>query len=73
MSIDRAFVTSLERYLDDEAGEYTPAYADRVLAQTATTRQRPWWSSPERWFPMDLTVRPTPFLFRRSWAPGVAS
>jgi len=57
MSVDRAFVTSLERYLDDEAGDFTPAYADRVIERTAATRQRAWWSSPERWLPMDLTMR----------------
>src|SRR5262245_18083114 len=57
MSVDRSFVNAVERYLDEEAGDFTPAYADRVLAQTATTRQRSWWSSPERWLPMDLTMR----------------
>ena len=34
-----------------------PITSGEVVAQTAVTRQRPWWSSLERWLPMDLTTR----------------
>ena len=65
MSVDRGFLDELERYLDDEAGDYTPAYVDRIIARTKHVRQRPGWSSLERWLPMDLTLRPAPFMVPR--------
>ena len=38
-------------------GTASPGYLDEVLASTARAPQRPWWSSPERWLPVDLTMR----------------
>jgi dipeptidyl aminopeptidase/acylaminoacyl peptidase len=36
------------------AGPY-PEYIDEVVATTARHRQRPTWTFPERWLPMDIT------------------
>jgi Tol biopolymer transport system component len=46
--------------MDDIAGSRPLDYLDDVFRQTARTRQRPRWSFPERWLPMDTTLaRPT--------------
>jgi len=37
---------------------------EEVLLQTARTRQRPAWTFPERWLPMDITARPILFSNR---------
>jgi WD40-like Beta Propeller Repeat len=39
----------------------TPDYRDDLLRQTARTRQRPAWSLPTRWIPMDVATRRLPF------------
>jgi hypothetical protein len=48
----------------DEAGRGAPDYLDEILARTTRTRQRPAWSSLERWLPVQLTysgrTRPIP-------------
>jgi hypothetical protein len=41
--------------LDREVGRGSPDYLADILSRTATTRQRPAWSSIERWLPVDLT------------------
>jgi len=55
-------------WLDQQAGRGAPAYLDEVLATTSRTRQRPAWSSLERWLPVDLTlnqrIRPVFPVFR---------
>ncbi len=38
----------------------TPDYRDELFEQTATHRQRPAWTFPERWIPMDLAARRLP-------------
>ncbi len=44
-----------------------PDYVDDVLGRTARTRQRPAWTSPERWIPVaDITQRPA-FVPRLPW------
>jgi Tol biopolymer transport system component len=59
MSADRRFERALPGILADlgagQIDDYSP-----LLARTARTRQRPAWSFPERWLPMDLAVRPVP-------------
>src|ERR1044071_1736131 len=46
--------------MDALAGSRPLDYLDDVFRQTARTRQRPRWSFPERWLPMDTTLaRPT--------------
>jgi hypothetical protein len=42
-------------WLDDQAGRGAPEYLDEILARTTRTRQRPAWSSLERWLPVQLT------------------
>jgi WD40 repeat protein len=42
-------------WLDEQAGHGAPDYLDEILARTTRTRQRPAWSSLERWLPMQLT------------------
>jgi Tol biopolymer transport system component len=39
-----------------------PDYRDDLLRSTAATRQRPVWSFPTRWLPMDLTMRRVPVV-----------
>lgn len=47
-------------WLDEHAGHRTPDYLDEVLARTTRTRQRPAWSSLERFLPMQTTLRFVP-------------
>jgi hypothetical protein len=58
----------VSNWLVDQVGRGAPGYLDEILARTSTTRQRPTWSSLERWLPVQLTIsqrlRPMPPLFR---------
>jgi Tol biopolymer transport system component len=49
------FELRLSRWLDAAAGPTRADYLGKVLARTAASRQRPAWSSLERWFPMATT------------------
>lgn len=60
MTPDDRFGTKLSAWLQEEAGHRVPSHLAEVLVQTAGTRQRPWWSSPERWLPMDFAARTSP-------------
>jgi Tol biopolymer transport system component len=53
----------LSDWLDDQAGRGAPDYVDEILVRTIRTRQRPSWSSLERWLPVQLTFtsRVAPF------------
>ena len=42
-------------WLDEQAGRGAPDYLDEILARTTRTRQRPAWSSLERWLPVQMT------------------
>ncbi|HEY8800718.1 MAG TPA: hypothetical protein VIM20_08980, partial [Candidatus Limnocylindrales bacterium] len=42
-------------WLDDQVGRGAPDYLDGILARTTRTRQRPAWSSLERWLPVQMT------------------
>jgi Tol biopolymer transport system component len=60
-------MTSPQRFERDLSGLLTdlyvgalPDYRDDLLRSTAATRQRPAWSFPTRWLPMDLTMRRVP-------------
>jgi WD40-like Beta Propeller Repeat len=55
MTVDR-FEGQLPDILVELALPRTPDYIDDILSQTARTRQRPGWTFPERWLPMDLAV-----------------
>ena len=66
------FDRTLFDWLDEQAGRGTPTYLDDVLARTTRTRQRPAWSSLERWLPMQTTLRLTPAP-RMAWLLVVAA
>ena len=53
MTSNRTFGQDLSAWLHDDAAGRVPDHLDELLVRTAGTRQRPWWSSPQRWFPMD--------------------
>ncbi len=61
-----------ERRLPDLMAELSPPrvpdYFDDMLKTSAHTRQRPSWASLERWLPVEITARPTPFGLP-SWRP----
>jgi WD40 repeat protein len=48
-------------FLDREAGRGSPDYLDDILSRTARTRQRPAWTSIERWLPVDLSTHQSVF------------
>ncbi len=58
MTLNDGFERTVSDWLDEQAGRGAPGYLDDVLARTTRTRQRPAWSSLERWLPMDLTAQP---------------
>ncbi|HEX6868995.1 MAG TPA: hypothetical protein VF119_09330 [Candidatus Limnocylindrales bacterium] len=64
MTTNESFDRRLADWLHEEAEHRVPDHLDAVLVRTVATRQRPWWSSPERWLPMDLTT-PRPALVGR--------
>lgn len=55
-TVDR-FERTVTEWLHEDAGHHLPDHLGEVLATTATTRQRPAWSSLERWLPLDTIVR----------------
>jgi hypothetical protein len=48
-------------FLDREAGHGSPDYLDDILSRTARTRQRPAWTSIERWLPVDISTHRSVF------------
>jgi hypothetical protein len=56
-----SFDRRLTAWLEEDALGRVPDHLTEVLVVTRATRQRPAWSSPERWLPVDLTFRPAPF------------
>jgi Tol biopolymer transport system component len=51
------FDRPLGALLDELAAPRVPEYLNEVLARTSRTRQRPAWTSPGRWLPMQATLR----------------
>jgi Tol biopolymer transport system component len=66
------FDRTLFDWLDEQAGRGTPTYLGDVLTRTTRTRQRPAWSSLERWLPMQTTLRLVPAP-RMAWLLVVAA
>ena len=58
MTTNDRFERSLSAWLQEGDAFRVPDHLDEVLAVTRETRQRPAWSSLERWLPMDTTFRP---------------
>ena len=56
MSADRRFERALPGILADLGAGPTHDYT-QLLAETSRARQRPAWSFPERWLPMDVVLR----------------
>jgi Tol biopolymer transport system component len=61
MTSTRRFEQDLPALLDDLYVAGTPDYRDDLVRRTAAIRQRPAWTFPERWLPMDLATRRLPF------------
>ena len=57
MTLNDGFDRTVSDWLDEQAGRGAPRYLDEVLARTTRTRQRPAWSSLERWLPVAITFR----------------
>lgn len=55
MSARHDFDAQLETMLEDLGAPRVPEYLDEVFALARRTRQRPAWTSPGRWLPMQLT------------------
>lgn len=60
MTFEQRFERDLPHILDDIAMGTYPDYIDGVLGTTATRRQRPPWTFPERWLPMELVTTRVP-------------
>ena len=59
MTSDRRFERDIPELLAQLAPRVEPTpYRDDVVRLTARTRQRPAWTFPERWIPMDITLAP---------------
>jgi hypothetical protein len=52
------FERTMSSWLHEDATFQVPDHLDEVLEVTKVTRQRPAWSSLERWLPVDTTFRP---------------
>ncbi len=60
MNPSDAFDRHVSEWLHADAEHRVPEHLDAVLRRTRTERQRPAWSSLERWFPVQTTLRLTP-------------
>ena len=69
MTLNDGFERIVSDWLDEQAGRGTPGYLDETLARTTRTRQRPAWSSLERWLPVDLSARRSMFSLSGSLRP----
>ena len=58
----------LPQLMDELAPARVPDYFDDMLRQSARTRQRPRWSSLERWLPMGVIAHTAP-VRRAQWRP----
>jgi hypothetical protein len=60
MTIEQRLEHDLPSHLDDIAMGPYPEYIDDVLTVTAHRRQRPSWTFPERWLPVDIATTRAP-------------
>jgi Tol biopolymer transport system component len=56
MTTEQRFEMELPDRLADLAMPVRPDYRDDIVRQTASMRQRPAWTLPERWIPMSITA-----------------
>jgi Tol biopolymer transport system component len=66
MTSNERIERSVSVWLREDAAFRVPDHLDEVLAATRETRQRPAWSSLERWLPVDTTFRPRLFTTPRA-------
>jgi Tol biopolymer transport system component len=66
MTLNDGFDRTVSDWLNEKAGRGAPGYLDETLTRTARTRQRPAWSSLERWLPVQTTLRFVP-VPRLAW------
>jgi Tol biopolymer transport system component len=66
MTTPKRLERDLPTFLRDLAAAPYPDYIDDVLATTAQRRQRPTWTFPERWLPVDITTTQVP-VARPPW------
>ena len=59
MTSDDRFGGTVSVWLEQRAGTGAPDYLDDILGRTARTRQRPGWTSIERWPPVDISANRT--------------
>jgi WD40-like Beta Propeller Repeat len=71
MTTRDTFGRDLSLWLREEGEHRVPDHLAEVLVRSGATRQRPWWSSPERWLPMDITAYRTTFN-RPAYVRGIA-
>jgi len=64
MTTRDTFGRDLSLWLREEGEHRVPDHLAEVLVRSAATRQRPWWSSPERWLPMDTVAVGRPLNLR---------
>lgn len=60
MTARQTFERDLPILLEDLYLAGTPTYRDDIVRATASVRQRPGWTFPERWIPMDFAMRLAP-------------
>jgi dipeptidyl aminopeptidase/acylaminoacyl peptidase len=70
-AMDR-FERRIPELLTDLSGPQVPDYLDDLLSQTAHMRQRPAWTSLERWLPMDIAARAPVGMRRVPWRTIIA-
>ena len=66
MTTNGSFDRRLAAWLETDAEGRVPDHLTEILVVTRATRQRPWWSSLERWLAMDTTLRLAP-IPRLAW------
>ena len=67
MTSPRRFEHDLPVLLADMYLARTPDYRDDLVQRIARVRQRPAWTFPERWLPMDLATKALPGATRIPW------
>lgn len=67
MTTNHEFDRQLADWLHETSAHRVPDHVVDVLLVTRATRQRPWWSSLERWLPMDIPIRARTFVPNAPW------
>jgi Tol biopolymer transport system component len=67
MTSPRRFEQDLPALIAELYLQGTPDYRDDLVQQIARVRQRPAWTFPERWLPMDLATKALPGAPRVPW------